>query len=48
MRIATQGIPGAAGLVATRRGLALRIWTKQIADARLALRALPLLVQALI
>ena len=28
MRITTKGIPGAAGIVATRRGLALRIWTK--------------------
>lgn len=37
LRIATQGIPGAAGLVATRRGPALRIWINQIAQARLAL-----------
>lgn len=37
MRITTKGIPGAAGLVATRRGLALRIWVKHIAAARQAL-----------
>ena len=37
MRITTKGIPGAAGIVVTRRGLALRIWTKHIAQARQAL-----------
>ena len=37
MRITTKGIPGAAGLVITRRGLALRIWAKHIAAARQAL-----------
>lgn len=37
MRITTKGIQGAAGLVVTRRGLALRIWTKHIAEARRAL-----------
>ena len=37
MRIATHGVEGAAGIIATRRGLALRVWAKQIAAARLAL-----------
>ena len=37
MRITTKGIPGAAGIVVTRRGLALRIWAKNIALARKAL-----------
>ena len=36
MRIVTKGITGAAGLVVTRRGLALRIWAKHIAAARQA------------
>ena len=36
-RIATHGVEGAAGIIATRRGLALRVWAKQIAAARLAL-----------
>lgn len=37
MRIATHGVEGAAGIIATRRGLALRVWAKSIAAARLAL-----------
>lgn len=37
MRIVTKGITGAAGLVVTRRGIALRIWAKRIAAARKAL-----------
>ena len=37
VRITTKGIEGAAGLIVTRRGLALRIWTKHIAQARQAL-----------
>lgn len=37
MRIATHGVEGAAGIIATRRGLALRVWAKQIAAARTAL-----------
>ena len=37
MRIATKGIEGAAGIIATRRGLALRVWVKHLAAARAAL-----------
>ena len=41
MRIITKGVEGAAGIIATRRGLALRVWVKHIAAARLALLLLP-------
>ena len=36
LRISVQKIPGAAGLVLTKRGLALRVWANCIAEARRA------------
>lgn len=36
LRVTTKGITGASGIIVTRRGLALRVWTKQIAAARKA------------
>ena len=36
LRISVQKIPGAAGLALTKRGLALRVWTKDTAAARKA------------
>ena len=35
--VATRGLPGFAGLTLTKRGIAVRVWAKQIADARLTL-----------
>ena len=34
MLISTKDVPGAAGIAMTKRGLALRVWTSQIADGR--------------
>ena len=34
LKITTQGVPGAAGIIVARRGLALRVWTNNIANAR--------------
>ena len=34
LRISTKGVPGAAGIILARRGLALRVWAKDIANAR--------------
>ena len=39
LRITTKGIPGAAGITLARRGLALRVWANQIAEARRAFLA---------
>ena len=39
MRIAVSGTPGFAGIVVTRRGLAVRVWTDSIKEARTALLA---------
>ena len=39
MRIAVNGTPGLAGIVMTRRGLAVRVWTDSIKQARSALLA---------
>ena len=39
MRIAVHGTPGLAGIVVTRRGLAVRVWTDSIKEARSALLA---------
>ena len=37
MRIVVQGAPGFAGIIVTRRGLAVRVWADQIKEARQAL-----------
>ena len=34
LHISKQGVPGAAGITLARRGLALRVWTSSIAEAR--------------
>ena len=39
MRIAVQGTPGFAGIIVTHRGLAVRVWSDQIKEARQALMA---------
>ena len=39
MRIAVRGTPGFAGIIVTHRGLAVRVWSDQIKEARQALMA---------